>query len=74
VAAHRRPTSFTFGRILAPLEKHKNKLVVIRGLGIPDKGVGAPHTKGRPFSGRVRRFLDDGTFLRPDGSGGPTYG
>jgi Protein of unknown function (DUF1552) len=68
------PTSFTFGRILAPLEKHKSKLVVIRGLGIPDKGVGAPHTKGPALLWSGSTLLDDGTFIRPDGSGGPTYG
>ena len=67
-------TNFTFGRILAPLEKHKSKLVVINGLSIPDNGVGAPHTKGPALLWTGSTLLDDGTFIRSDGSGGPTYG
>jgi len=48
--------------------------VVINGLSIPDKGVGAPHTKGPSLLWSGSTLLDDGTFIRSDGSGGPTYG
>jgi Protein of unknown function (DUF1552) len=67
-------TAFNFGPILAPLEKHKPKVVVLNGLSIPDKGVGAPHTKGPSLLWSGSTLLDDGTFIRSDGSGGPTYG
>jgi hypothetical protein len=65
---------FTLSRILAPLEKHKSKLVVLSGINMQDVGVGAPHTKGLPLLWTGSRLLNDGTFTRPDGSGGTTYG
>jgi hypothetical protein len=65
---------FTLSRLLAPLERHKSKLVVLSGLNMQDVGVGAPHTKGVPLIWTGSKLLDDGTFIREDGSGGPTYG
>jgi Protein of unknown function (DUF1552) len=67
-------TSFTLSRTLAPLERHKQKLVVLGGVNMEDVGVGAPHTKGLPLLWTGSKLLDDGTFQRPDGSGGFTYG
>jgi hypothetical protein len=65
---------FTLSPILKPLERHKTKLVVLSGISMQDVGVGAPHTKGLPLVWTGSRLLDDGTFTRSDGSGGPTYG
>ncbi len=67
-------TSFTLSPILAPLAKHQSQLTVIGGLGIPDKGVGAPHTKGPSLLWGGSTLADDGTFNRADCSGGCTYG
>lgn len=67
-------TAFTLSPILAPLEKHKSRLSVIAGLGIPDKGVGAPHTKGPSLLWTGSTLADDGTFDRTDCSGGCTFG
>jgi hypothetical protein len=65
---------FTLGRLLAPLERHQSKLCVLSGVNMQDTGVGAPHTKGVPLTWTGSRLLDDGTFKRDDGSGGPTFG
>jgi len=65
---------FTLSRLLMPLERHKSKICVLSGLNMQDVGVGAPHTKGPPLIWTGSRLLDDGTFTREDGSGGPTYG
>jgi hypothetical protein len=67
-------TAFTLSPILQPLERHKAKLTVLAGLGIPDKGVGAPHTKGPSLLWTGSTLADDGTFNRSDCSGGCTYG
>ncbi len=67
-------TSFTLGRSLAPLQRHQSKICVLSGVNMADVGVGAPHTKGLPLVWTGSRLLDDGTFTRADGSGGPTYG
>jgi hypothetical protein len=67
-------TSFTLPRLLAPLAKHQAKINVLSGLNMQDQGVGAPHTKGLPLVWTGSKLLDDGTFARPDGSGGPSYG
>lgn len=67
-------TAFTLAPILAPLARHQKKLTVIAGLGIPDKGVGAPHTKGPSLLWTGSTLLDDGSFNRSDCSGGCTYG
>jgi hypothetical protein len=67
-------TDFKLGRALAPLERHQKKIVVLSGLNMVDAGVGAPHTKGLPLIWTGSKLLDDGTFTRPDGSGGATYG
>jgi Protein of unknown function (DUF1552) len=67
-------TNFTLGPILAPLQSHKQDIVVLSGINMQDVGVGAPHTKGLPLVWTGSRLLDDGTFVRADGSGGPTYG
>lgn len=67
-------TAFTLGPILAPLEKHKARINVLSGIGIPDKGVGAPHTKGPSLLWSGSTLLDDGTFNRSDCAGGCTYG
>ena len=67
-------TDFTLSPILAPLEAHKDKLVVLDGLRIPDVGVGAPHTKGPPLLWTASALNDDMTFERPDGSGGFYHG
>ncbi|HEX4351758.1 MAG TPA: DUF1552 domain-containing protein, partial [Polyangiales bacterium] len=39
-------TNFTLSPILAPLEAHKQNIVVLSGINMQDVGVGAPHTKG----------------------------
>lgn len=65
---------FTLSRLLMPLERHKSKICVLSGLNMQDVGVGAPHTKGVPLIWTGSKLLDDGTFIREDGSGGPTYG
>jgi hypothetical protein len=65
---------FQLSRLLAPLERHKSKIVVLSGVNMQDVGVGAPHTKGVPLIWTGSKLLDDGTFIREDGSGGPTYG
>jgi hypothetical protein len=67
-------TAFTLSPILAPLAAHQSRLTVIAGLGIPDKGVGAPHTKGPSLLWSGSTLADDGTFNRTDCSGGCTYG
>jgi hypothetical protein len=67
-------TNFTLGRSLKPLERHKSKICVLSGVNMADTGVGAPHTKGLPLVWTGSKLLDDGTFQRADGSGGPTYG
>ena len=67
-------TDFTLSRLLAPLERHKSKICVLSGVNMQDVGVGAPHTKGVPLIWTGGKLLDDGTFVREDGSGGPTYG
>ena len=67
-------TAFTLSPILAPLARHQSRLTVVAGLGIPDKGVGAPHTKGPSLLWQGSTLADDGTFNRSDCSGGCTYG
>jgi hypothetical protein len=67
-------TAFTLSPILSPLERHKSHLTVLAGVGIPDKGVGAPHTKGPSLLWTGSTLADDGTFNRSDCSGGCTYG
>jgi hypothetical protein len=67
-------SSFTLGRSLAPLERHKSRICVLSGVNMADTGVGAPHTKGLPLVWTGSKLLDDGTFSRADGSGGRTYG
>jgi hypothetical protein len=67
-------TDFKLGRLLAPLAPHQSKLCVVSGVNMQDVGVGAPHTKGVPLLWTGSKLLDDGTFVREDGSGGPTYG
>jgi Protein of unknown function (DUF1552) len=67
-------TAFTLSPILAPLARHQSRLTVISGLGIPDKGVGAPHTKGPSLLWSGSTLSDDGTFNRTDCSGGCTFG
>lgn len=67
-------TDFTLGPILAPLERHKSKLIVLDGLKIQADGVGAPHTKGPPLLWTASPLIDDMTFTREDGSGGMYYG
>jgi hypothetical protein len=65
---------FALSPLLAPLERHKSKICVLSGVNMQDVGVGAPHTKGPPLVWTGSRLLDDGTFIREDGSGGPTFG
>ena len=65
---------FTLSPILKPLERHQSKIVVLSGINMQDVGVGAPHTKGLPLIWTGSSLLDDGTFVRADGSGGPTFG
>jgi hypothetical protein len=65
---------FTLSPILKPLERHQSKIVVLSGINMQDVGVGAPHTKGLPLIWTGSKLLDDGTFTREDGSGGPTFG
>jgi Protein of unknown function (DUF1552) len=67
-------TAFTLSPILAPLARHQSRLTVVSGLGIPDKGVGAPHTKGPSLLWTGSTLTDDGTFARADCSGGCTFG
>lgn len=67
-------TDFTLGPILAPLERHKKKLVVLAGLEIKAPGVGAPHTKGPPLLWTASPLLEEQTFIRADGSGGRYFG
>jgi Protein of unknown function (DUF1552) len=67
-------TEFTLGRSLTPLQRHQKKIAVLSGVNMADTGVGAPHTKGPPLLWTGSQLLDDGTFVRADGSGGPTYG
>jgi hypothetical protein len=67
-------TEFTLGSILAPLERHKKKLVVLGGMEIKAPGVGAPHTKGPPLLWTASPLLEEQTFIREDGSGGRYYG
>ncbi|MDB4988608.1 MAG: Tat (Twin-arginine translocation) pathway signal sequence domain protein [Myxococcaceae bacterium] len=67
-------SSFTLPRLLAPLAKHQAKINVLSGVNMVDTGVGAPHTKGLPLVWTGSKLLDETTFTRPDGSGGPTYG
>jgi hypothetical protein len=66
--------NFTLGRILAPLERHKKKIVVLAGMEIKAPGVGAPHTKGPPLLWTASKLLEDQTFIRSDGSGGRYFG
>jgi hypothetical protein len=66
--------SFTLGPILAPLERHKSKLLVLDGMRIKADGVGAPHTKGPPLLWTASKLAEDMTFTREDGSGGMYYG
>jgi hypothetical protein len=65
---------FTLSPILQPLERHKSHLTVLAGVGVPDKGVGAPHTKGPSLLWTGSTLADDGTFNRTDCSGGCTFG
>ncbi len=67
-------SAFTLSPILSPLERHKSHLTVLAGVGIPDKGVGAPHTKGPSLLWTGSTLADDGTFNRTDCSGGCTFG
>jgi hypothetical protein len=67
-------SAFTLSPILSPLERHKSRLTVLAGVGIPDKGVGAPHTKGPSLLWTGSTLADDGTFNRTDCSGGCTFG
>ncbi len=68
-------TNFTLGPILQPLQPYKNKLVVLGSMHMNAADpVGAPHTKGLPLLWTGSKLLNNGTFQRPDGSGGFTYG
>lgn len=67
-------TDFTLGNLLKPLERHKKKINVLSGINMVDTGVGAPHTKGMPLVWTGSKLLDDGTFKRADGEGGPSFG
>jgi hypothetical protein len=52
IGAHWRPkgteTGFTLGRILAPLEPHRSKLLILGGvnMALADAGYGSHHTRG----------------------------
>jgi hypothetical protein len=67
-------TSFQLSPILAPLEKHKQRIAVLAGMQILAPGVGAPHTKGLPLLWTASPLLEDMTFTREDGSGGKYFG
>ncbi len=67
-------TNFTLGPVLAPLQRHQSKIVVLSGINMPDVGVGAPHTKGLPLVWTASKLVEDMTFTRADGSGGMYYG
>ena len=67
-------TSFTLSPILAPLARHKERLVILDGLNIIDDSVGAPHTKGSPLLWTASPLLEDTTFSRDDGDGIYYYG
>jgi hypothetical protein len=67
-------TAFTLPPLLAPLARFQKKIVVLGGIAMPDKGVGAPHTKGLPLIYTASTLLEDMTFIRGDGSGGRYFG
>ena len=67
-------TGFALPTILAPLERHRDHLVVLDGLRIDDASVGAPHTKGSPLLWTASPLIEDQTFSRDDGNGVYYYG
>jgi hypothetical protein len=65
-------TDFSFGRILAPLEPHRSKLLVLSGvdMALADSGYGSHHTRG--IGGLLTgRPILSGTF---ESAGPPTAG
>ncbi len=66
--------AWQLNQINAPLEKWKSKINVFTGVNFPNKGVGAPHTKGLPLLFTGSQLAEDMTFSRPDGSGGKFFG
>jgi hypothetical protein len=63
-------TTFTLGPILAPLERHKNKLIILDGMRIKTDSPIFPHTKGPPLLWTASELAADKTFSR----GGLNYG
>lgn len=65
-------TNFTFGRILAPLEPYRSKLLALGGvnMALADSGFGSHHTRG--MGGLLTgRPIQQGTF---ESAGPPTAG
>lgn len=63
-------TDFTLGPILQPLDRHKQKLVVLAGLNMRDVGNVFPHTKGLPRLWTGSNLLENRDFSR----GGLSFG
>jgi hypothetical protein len=63
-------STFTLGPILAPLERHKSKIVILDGIRIKTDSPIFPHTKGPPLLWTASELAEDTTFSR----GGLNYG
>ncbi|RYE94031.1 MAG: DUF1552 domain-containing protein [Myxococcales bacterium] len=70
------PDGLALAGILEPLAPLRKKIVVLDGLGFQgaEASVGAPHTKGPAHLWTNSPLADDGTFDRPDCSGGCSFG
>lgn len=70
----RTQTGFTLPYILEPLVPYQSCSVILDGIGMPGDGPGAPHTRGPAVLFTGSPLADDGTFSRPDCSGGCSFG
>lgn len=69
-------STFTLSPILSPLERHREKLLVLSGVDIADIGIGSDHhIEGPVLLGTCQPLSEDPIFFRdyPDDSGMPDY-
>ena len=62
-------TDFNLGPILAPLEEHKDRIIVLGGMRVGSEGPGQGHGLGYAAQWNGSRLLDDPLFT---GMGGPS--
>jgi hypothetical protein len=67
-------SQFTLGSVLAPLEPHRDKLLILDGIQMTAGGPGNPHVRGPALLFTGSPLVDDGTFKQSNCDNGCTYG